>query len=588
MSCLVPQFKCQPDTFAINFRAPLSKIRGPIHFQARCVLSTMSAPTSTSTVLEAEKLQISSLEAHSNSVSAKSPWTHMESIDPSTKANLEASLVKETLLSSDETVITASAAEATLVKETLLTSDEAVITASGAEATLVKETLLTSDEAVITASAAEAIALAKAAATMAKNAKALMVKVPPGASSIQSSWVKLNETEEDQTKLFEDSTDDEDDELEPMEEELKLLEEQLSNAVAVRSTRQTERRARREKAAAKAAANVVPAKPRSTRRKKRASKAINHADPLRHVRRKSKLLTGAEERVLSAGIQDLVKLEMLQRELAERCGCEPTFAQWAAAAGLDQRVMQSLITYGASCKEKMITSNIRLVVSIAKQYTGIGVDIEDLIQDGCIGLIKAVEKFDGSRGCKFSTYAHWWVRQALRKGLNQKATFAHIPAHIVNAAYKVKKVKEQFKSENKREPNNAELAEATGFTLKKISLVKRIPKLMYINQKSDENFLNVSEMADPDQESEESVTMKEYLMQDVEAILDTLNPREARVIRLRHGLIDGRPLGLQEIGQLMSLSRERIRQIESDALRNMKSKKKFRDLEMYQYKLDDS
>nr|AKC88650.1 sigma factor [Erodium chrysanthum] len=567
MSCLVPQFKCQPDTFAINFRAPLSKIRGPTHFQARCVLSTMSAPTSTSTVLVAEKLQISSLEAHSNSVSAKSPWTHMEAIDPSTKANLEL--------------------EATLVKETILTSDEAVITASAAEATLVKETLLTSDEAVITASAAEAIALAKAAATIAKNAKALMVKVPPGASSIQSSWVKLTETEEDQTELFEDSTDDEDDELEPMEE-LKLLEEQLSNAVAVRSTRQTERRARREKAAAKAAANVVPAKPRSTRRKKRASTAINHADPLRHVRRKSKLLTGAEERVLSAGIQDLVKLEMLQRELAERCGCEPTLAQWAAAAGLDQRVLQSRITYGASCKEKMITSNIRFVVSIAKQYTGIGVDIEDLIQDGCIGLIKAVEKFDGSRGCKFSTYAHWWVRQALRKGLNEKATFAHIPAHIVNAAYKVKKVKEQFKSENKREPNNTELAEATGFSLKKISLVKRIPKLMYINQKSDENFLNVAEMADPDQESEESLTMKEYLMQDVEAILDTLNPREARVIRLRHGLTDGRPLGLQEIGQLMSLSRERIRQIESAALRNMKSKKKFKDLEMYQYKLDDS
>nr|AKC88654.1 sigma factor [Erodium trifolium] len=555
MSCLLPQFKCQPDTFAINFRAPLTKIRGPIHFQARCVLSTMSAPTSTATVLEAEKLKIPSLEAHSNSVSAKSPWTHIEAIGPSIEANLEA--------------------------------------------TLVKETLLTSDEAVISAAAAEAIALAKAAVKIAENARALMVnnhhyiesesrpKVLSETSSIQSSWVQLTETEEAQTGPMEEESS----ELEPMEEELKLLEEQLSNAVAVRSTRQNERKERRAKAATKAAANVVSVKPRYTRRKKRGSKAIDYADPLRHIRsttRRSKLLTAAEERVLSGGIQDLLKLEMLQKELAERCGGDPTFSQWAAAAGVDQRTLQSRLNYGIACKEKMIKCNLRLVVSIAKNYTGVGLDLQDLVQDGCQGLIKATEKFDASKGFKFSTYAHWWVRQAVRKGLNQKAKFVRVPVHIMEASYKVKQAKEQFINKHKREPNTAELAEATGLTLKKLAAVKRIPKIISLDRKVNENFPKPSEViADPNQESQEQLAMKEFLKQDIEEILDTLSPRESQVIRWRFGLGDGRSKALQEIGELMSVSRERIRQIESGAFRKLKSKKRVKDLEQYQYDVED-
>nr|AKC88653.1 sigma factor [Erodium texanum] len=555
MSCLLPQFKCQPDTFAINFRAPLTKIRGPIHFQARCVLSTMSAPTSTATVLEAEKLQLSSLEAHSNSVSARSPWTHIEPIGPPTEANLEA--------------------------------------------TLVRETLHTSDEVVITGAAAEAIALAKAALKTAKDAKALLVnnsyqysdtesrpKVLSEVSSIQSSWVQLTETEEAQTGPIEDSTE-ESSELDPMDEELKLLEEQLSNAVAVRSTRQNERKARRAKAVTKAAANVVSVKPRSTRRKKRASKAIDHADPLRHIRsftRKAKLLTAAEERELSSGIQDLLKLERLRKELAERCGGEPTFMQWAAAAGIEQRTLQSRVNYGYSCKDKMIKSNIRLVVSIAKNYIGLGMDLPDLIQEGCQGLIKATERFDASKGFKFSTYAHWWVKQAVQRGLNQKTKSVRIPAHILKASYKLEQVREQFVNEHKREPSNEELAEKAGMTMKKIAAVQRIPDTMSLNN----NFPDLSDdVADPNQESQIQIAMKEFLREDIDDILDTLSPRESQVIRWRFGLADGRNKALQEIGELMSVSRERIRQIENIAFRKLQRKKEVKDLKVYQY-VDDS
>nr|AKC88649.1 sigma factor [California macrophylla] len=568
MSCLLPQFKCQPDTFAINFRATLTKIRGPIHFQARCVLSTMSAPTSTATVLDAEKLQIPSLEAHANSVSAKSPWTHIEAIGPLTEVSLEASFVRETLL--------------------------------------------TSDEAVITAAAAEAIALAKAAVEIAKDAKALMVNnyqysdsesrpiILSEVNSAQSSMVQLTETVSGvgaRTGTVEDCSFQhptaESSELEPMEEELKFLEEQLSNTVAVRSTRQTERKARRAKAATKAAGNVVSVKPRSTRRKKRGSKAIDHADPLRHVRssnRRSKLLTAAEERELSAGIQDLLKLEMLQKELAERCGGEPTFSQWSAAAGVDQRTLQSRINYGAACKEKMIKCNTRLVVSIAKNYMGVGLDLQDLIQEGCRGLIKATEKFDASKGFKFSTYAHWWIRQAVRKGLTEKSKFVRVPVHVMEASYKVKQAREQFVNKHKREPNQEEIAEATGLTMKKLAAVQRIPKVISLDHKINENFAKPSEViSDPNQESQEQLAMKEFLRKDIEEILDSLSPRESQVIRWRFGLVDGRMKALQEIGELMSVSRERIRQIESGAIRKLKGKKRVKDLEQYKYQyVEDS
>nr|AKC88656.1 sigma factor [Geranium incanum] len=567
MSCLLPQFKCQPDTLAINFRAPPpTKVRGPIHFQARCVLSTISAPTSTATVLDAEKLKISSIEAHSNSVSAKSPWTHIEAISPPTEANLEA--------------------------------------------TLAREALITSDEAITNAAAAEAIALAKAAVKVAKDAKNLMFDnyqyidtesipiIPPEVNSTQSSLGQLIETEEVsgvgvsvgvQTGLmedcsFQDQTEDFS-ELEPMDEELKLLEEQFSNSVAVRSTRVTERKTRRAKAATKAASNVVSVQPRA-KRKKRGSGAIKHADPLRHIRittRKSKLLTAAEERQLSIGIQDLLKLEMLHNEIADRCGGEPTFTQWAAAAGIDQRTLRSRLHYGSSCKNRMVKCNIRLVVSIAKNYMGAGVDLQDLIQDGCRGLIKATEKFDASRGFKFSTYAHWWIKQAVQKGMNQKSKFNTAPAHLREASYKLKRAKEQFINDHRREPNNEELALAAGVTMKKLDAVNRIPKIISLDQKTN-GFPKPSEtIADPNQESQEQMAMREFLKRDIDKILDTLSPREGQVLRWRFGLVDGRNKGLQEIGELMSVSRERIRQIELKAFRKLRGMQEVKDLENYQY-----
>ncbi|XVE62404.1 hypothetical protein DITRI_Ditri06bG0115600 [Diplodiscus trichospermus] len=465
MSCLLPQFKCQPDTFSIQFRTHHSlqaKHKESIYFRAHCVLSTTSPSTSTATttVLDVEKLRLPTFEAHPNSVVADRPWTYIGATGPPSEANFGA--------------------------------------------TLATENLLTSDEAVIAAAAAEAVALARAAVKVAKDA-ALMVKnyssakmerKSAGSSATDTSaskWALFTEAERagivgdsptDETELEEDDSDQnsikESDELEPTNEELQLLEEQLSRSVAVWSKRQTERKAKRTRAAEKAASNIVSIKSGPTNRKRRgALQDVDYSDPLRYLRgttSTSRLLTANEELELSEGIQDLLKLERLQEELAERYGGQPTFARWAAAAGVDSKTLRRRLNYGVLCKDKMIKSNIRLVISIAKNYQGAGMNLQDLVLEGCRGLVRGAEKFDASKGFKFSTYAHWWIKQAVRKSLSDQSRTIRLPFHMVEATYRVKEARKQLFSENGRQPDNEEVAKATGLSMKRLNAVLLTPK----------------------------------------------------------------------------------------------------------------
>lgn len=578
MSCLLPQFKCQPDTFSIHFRtlhnhqhhsSHPSKSKEPICFRTHCVLSTTSPSTSTAmtTVLDVEKLRLPSLEAHSNAVAANRQWTYFGAVGPSTEENLGTSLATETL---------------------------------------------TSDEAVIAAASAEAVALARAAVKVAKDA-ALMVNhhnsakpkskpaISLSADTNTSMWAQLTERERasiiGDSVIVEAAPEEEYSEqqplnksadLEPTHEELKLLEEQVSQSIAVRSRRQTERKARRTRAAEKAAANVMSVKSGSTTRRKRPSvQEVDYSDPLRYLRAttsSSRLLTANEEMQLSAGIQDLLKLEGLREVLSERCGGSPTFAQWAAAAGVDQRELRRRLNYGILCKDKMITSNIRLVISIAKNYQGAGMNLQDLVQEGCRGLVRGAEKFDASKGFKFSTYAHWWIKQAVRKSLSDQSRTIRLPFHMVEATYRVKEARKQLYSENGRHPNNEEVAEATGLSMKRLHAVLLTPKApRSLDQKFgiNQNLKPSEVIADPEAETAEDLLIKKFMKEDLEKVLDTLNPRERQVVRWRFGLEDGRMKTLQEIGELMGVSRERIRQIESSAFRKLKNKKRTKHLMQY-------
>ncbi|GLT95451.1 hypothetical protein SLE2022_131320 [Rubroshorea leprosula] len=575
MSCLLPQF--HPDTFSIQFRTHhhhhsaahtnLSKYKEHLCFRTQSILSTASSSRSSTAVIDVEKLRLPSLEAHSNSVTADRPWTYIGGTGPPTEASL---------------------------------------------ATLATEKLLTSDEAVIAAASAEAVALARAAAKVAKDA-AMMVnncssaktEIKPAISSsadtFLSKWSLFTEAERagivgdspttENVVEGDNSVEDpskESDYQDPTNEELKLLEEQLSRSIAVRSRRQAERKARRARAAEKASANIVSVKSGPSSRKKRSSlQEVDYSDPLRFLRgttSTSRLLTATEELELSEGIQDLLKLENLHEELAEGCGSEPTFAQWAAAAGVDQKTLRKRLNHGVLCKDKMIKSNIRLVISIAKNYLGAGMNLQDLVQEGCRGLVRGAEKFDASKGFKFSTYAHWWIKQAVRKSLSDQSRTIRLPFHMVEATYRVKEARKQLYSENGRQPDNEEVAEATGLSMKRLTAVLLTPKApRSLDQKIgiNQNLKPSEIIADPDAETLEDILLKQFMKQDLEKVLDGLSLREKQVIRSRFGMEDGRIKTLQEIGELMGVSRERIRQIESSAFRKLKNKKRTKHLQQY-------
>ncbi|CAN6718891.1 unnamed protein product [Malus baccata var. baccata] len=518
-----------------------AKTRDPLCFRAQYILSTTprSTSTATTTVLDMEKLRLPSLEFNSDSLASSRPWTYTGAIDPPTEANFGS--------------------------------------------TLATETLLTSEEAVIAAAAAEAVTLAKAALKVAKDVAML---------HIETEQVRAGASMGAETAFLEDHfiqyAEKESEEVERTNEEFELLQEQLSKGITAKSSRQTERKARRSKAAEKAAASVVSVKSGSTTRKKRSSvQEIDHSDPLRYLRsttHTSRLLTANEEIELSAGIQELLKLEKLQEELTQRCGRQPTIAQWAAAAGVDQKTLRKRVNYGILCKDKMIKSNIRLVISIAKNYQGSGMNLQDLVQQGCRGLVRGAEKFDASKGFKFSTYAHWWIKQAVRKSLSDQSRTIRLPFHMVEATYRVKEAKKQLYSLNGRHPNDEEVAEATGLSMKRLSAVLLTPKApRSLDQKIgiNLNFKPSEVISDPDAETAEDLLMKKFMKQDLEKVLDSLNPREKQVVRWRFGLEDGRMKTLQEIGELMGVSRERIRQIESCAFRKLKNKKRTKHLQQY-------
>ncbi|CAL1356707.1 unnamed protein product [Linum trigynum] len=571
MSCLLPPFKCPPgidnNTFSFHSRPLLHHHHHHHHakdlfFRAQCALSTTTSTSAA--VLELEKLRLSSLEPHLNSVAANRTWTYTGAVGPPKEETFQA--------------------------------------------TVATETVITSDEAVISAAAAEAVALARAAVKVAKDAAALinnqysMKAESKTANTYTFSSIRSQLTEAERADILgvdangeasqstEDTSIKEESEcLEPTLAELSVLEEELSEDIAVRSTKQNERKGRRARAAEKvsSAANVSTKSIPTNRRKRGSIQEVDHSDPLRYLRSTtstSRLLTSAEELEFSEGIQDLLKIERLHKELVERYGGEPTFVQWAAAAGVDQKTLRRRLNHGTICKDKMIKSNIRLVISIAKNYQGSGMNLQDLVQEGCRGLVRGAEKFDASKGFKFSTYAHWWIKQAVRKSLSDQSRTIRLPFHMVEASYKVKEAKRVLYSENGRQPNNEEVAEAAGLSMKRLEAVLLTPKApRSLDQKMGVNMdLKPSEViADPDAETSEDLLMKQFMKQDLEKVLDTLNPRESQVIRWRFGLDDGRMKTLQEIGELIGVSRERIRQIESSAFLKLKNKKRTKQLEQY-------
>ncbi|KKZ11756.1 MAG: RNA polymerase sigma factor RpoD [Candidatus Synechococcus spongiarum SP3] len=285
-----------------------------------------------------------------------------------------------------------------------------------------------------------------------------------------------------------------------------------------------------------------------------------------------RLLRPDEEIELARKIADLLYLEQEAEAYFHEKKRHPSVTEWAEQVSMPYRSFKRRLKLGRRAKEKMVQSNLRLVVSIAKKYMNRGLSFQDLIQEGSLGLVRAAEKFDHEKGYKFSTYATWWIRQAITRAIADQSRTIRLPVHLYETISRIKKSTKTLSQELGRKPSEEEIAERMEMTIEKLRFIAKSAQLPIsletpIGKEEDSRLGDFIESGteNPDQD-----VAKNLLREDLESVLATLNPRERDVLRLRYGLDDGRMKTLEDIGQIFEVTRERIRQIEAKALRKLR------------------
>jgi len=285
------------------------------------------------------------------------------------------------------------------------------------------------------------------------------------------------------------------------------------------------------------------------------------------------LLTHEQEIVYGKQVQKMMTLLATKEDR----GSELSLKEWAKAAQMSEIKLNRIIKEGKRAKKKMIEANLRLVVAIAKKYQKRNLEFLDLIQEGSLGLERGVEKFDPTRGYKFSTYAYWWIRQAITRAIAQQARTIRLPIHITEKLNKIKKTQRELAQKLGRSAEIAEIAaelELKPEQIREYLSIARQPISLDVRVGENQDT-ELSELLEDDGISPDRYATQQLLRQDLYNLMADLSPQQQEVIALRFGLEDGKELSLAKIGQRMSISRERVRQLEHQALAQLRRRRSY-------------